>query len=419
MGKLRYILFFLIIINLLYSHQSKAEDVLTVGIAGTNGVAREMVYTIAAAFEKKNPNVKVKFIVKEGESYKSELQHMLVDDAGYDVAFWMSGERFDRYIRLGLVAPITDIWQSRQLANSFAKNLNNAITFKNQIYAIPFSRYQWGMLYNKNLFTRLSIEPPKTWPQFIDALTELKNKQVIPIYLGSKYTWSVSAWFEYLNLRLNGYDFHQSFVKGKMPIDSPQIRLVFNYWQQLIDAGFFVVNRDYQLKEGLPLIYREKAGIILAGSYFTAFIPQTKFDDIGFFSFPQINPKVDNVEIAPVDIAFVAQRTKNKPLAKEFLVFLSSKYAQEKFNSGSHFLPANKLSEIPNNGIFQSVQESLNNVRQQTLFFDREAEYTFAQRNMSIWRDYVEGLALETVIKKMEEARVKLLSCTGNDECNN
>ena len=160
MSKLRCILFFLIIINLLYSHQSKAEDVLTVGIAGTNGVAREMVYTIAAAFEKKNPNVKVTFIVKEGESYKSELQHMLVDDAGYDVVFWMSGERFNKYIRLGLVAPISDIWQSDQLANRFSENLNNAITYNNQIYAIPFSRYQWGMLYNKNYLLDFHLYHP-------------------------------------------------------------------------------------------------------------------------------------------------------------------------------------------------------------------------------------------------------------------
>ncbi|MBA6327853.1 hypothetical protein H4J46_07875 [Colwellia sp. MB02u-6] len=73
---MRYLLYVFVIINLLNSSQLKAEDVLTIGIAGTNGVAREMVYLLAATFEK-NPNVKINFIVREGESYKKDLKKML------------------------------------------------------------------------------------------------------------------------------------------------------------------------------------------------------------------------------------------------------------------------------------------------------------------------------------------------------
>ena len=420
---MRYLLHILVIVNLLYPHQSRAEDVLTIGIAGTNGVAREMVYFLASAFEKQTPNVKIRFIVREGESYKKDLQNMLEKDDGYDVVFWMAGERFNKYIRLDLVTPITDIWQSHQLSDNFSENLNNAITFNKQIYAIPFSRYQWGMLYNKRLFERLSLVPPNNWQQFIDVLSVLKSENVIPIYVGSKYNWQISAWFEFLNLRLNGYDFHQSFIKGKSPVDSPQIRLVFKYWQVLIESGYFIVQRQYNLREGLPYLYRELGGVMLVGSYFTAFVPPNKLNDMGFFSFPQIDPQIENVEIAPVDIVFIAERAKNKILAKKFIVFLSSKYAQEKFNSGSHFLPANKLSVIPENEIFQSVQKSLNNVRKQTLFFDREAEDTFAQQNMTIWRDFIESPTIDATIvdkaiKSMEEARLNLLSRSCDSNCN-
>ncbi|MBA6327854.1 extracellular solute-binding protein [Colwellia sp. MB02u-6] len=121
----------------------------------------------------------------------------------------MAGERFHKYIRLDLVTPITDIWQTHQLSHKFSDNLNNDIPYNQQIYAIPFSRYQWGMLYNKMLFERLSLLPPKNWQQFIDLLTVLKSEKIIPIYVASKYSWEISAWFEFLNLRLNGYDFHQ------------------------------------------------------------------------------------------------------------------------------------------------------------------------------------------------------------------
>ncbi len=420
---MRYLSYILVTLNLLYSHLSRAEEVLTIGVAGTNGVAREMVYFLAAEFEKQTPNVKIRFIVREAESYKDDLQNMLEKENGYDVAFWMAGERFNKYIRLDLVTPITDIWQSHQLSDNFSNNLNNAITFNQKIYAIPFSRYQWGMLYSKRLFNRLSITPPNNWQQFIDLLGVLKSENIIPIYVGTKYNWEISAWFEFLNLRLNGYTFHQSFIKGESPVDSPQIRLVFKYWQELIQSGYFVVQKESSLRDGLPYLYRQHGGIMLAGSYFTAFIPPKNLSDMGFFSFPQIDPKIENVEIAPVDIVFIAERAKNKELAKKFLVFLSSNYAQEKFNKGSHFLPANKLSEIPENEIFQSVKNSLDNVRQQTLFFDREAEDAFAQQNMSIWRNFIDSSNIDATyidiaIKSMEEARLNLLSRSCRKECN-
>ena len=189
---MRYLSYILVTLNLLYSHLSRAEEVLTIGVAGTNGVAREMVYFLAAEFEKQTPNVKIRFIVREAESYKDDLQNMLEKENGYDVAFWMAGERFNKYIRLDLVTPITDIWQSHQLSDNFSNNLNNAITFNKKIYAIPFSRYQWGMLYSKRLFNRLSITPPNNWQQFIDLLGVLKSENIIPIYVG-RYTSGANA----------------------------------------------------------------------------------------------------------------------------------------------------------------------------------------------------------------------------------
>jgi multiple sugar transport system substrate-binding protein len=415
---LRCIILFFIVFNLLFSQQSKAEEVLKIGIPGTNGVAREMAYILAADFEKKNPNVKIEFIVKEGESYKKGLQSMLAKDAGYDVAFGMAGERFHKYVRLDLVEPITDIWQSQQFDNDFSDNLNKAITFNQKIYAIPFSRYQWGMLYNKNLFAKLSLIPPKNWLQFIDILTTLKNKQIKPIFAGTKHSWAVSAWFEFLNLRINGYDFHQSFINGTTSVDSPQIRLVFKYWKQLIESGFFVEQRKADIRETLPYLYRERAGVILSGSFYTTYVPKNMLNNIGFFSFPQINSNIENVEISPVDIAFIAKRSKNKALAKRFLIFLATANAQEKYNSGSHFLPANKFASVPKKGILKSVQKSLNQVRLQTLFFDREAEENFAKQNMDIWSDFLKNIDIDKAIKKMEEARLNLLSRSCLSDCN-
>lgn len=407
---LPYIVFTLAFIYMLFTPILKAEEVLKVGISGINAVGREEVYALAHAFELRNPKVKVTFVVNEGETYKKTLQKQLEqEEGGLDVAFWMAGERFDKYIRLNLVTPVTDIWRSNKLAEQFTPHLNRAVALDEQFYAVPFSYYQWGFFYNKQLFERLGLALPRDWQEFIKILSILKHEGLMPISIGTKYSWSVSPWFELFNLRLNGYNFNQSFIKGNVSANSPEIRHVFEYWQKLIQSGYFIDHKE-SLIASLPLLYREQAGIILGGSYFASFFPKSLSNRIGFIPFPVMNLDVDKSEVAPVDIAFIAQRSKKKQLAKRFLVFLSSKEAQERFNNKTHFLSANKLADISNSDTLQSVKRSLNGVSRLTLFFDREAEDTFAKENMAIWRDFITDPDIEETISKMEKVRVNYLS---------
>lgn len=403
-----YVLYIFITLYLLLSNLSQAEDILKVGMPGTNAVGREEVYELARAFEAQNPDVKIVFVVSEGEIFKKTLQQQLMQDNGLDVVFWMAGERFNKYIRLDLVAPITDIWLSNKLTENFPSHLSGAVTFNEQLYAVPFSYYQWGMFYNKQLFKRLALTPPNDWQAFIKILAALKREDLMPISIGSKYSWAVSPWFELLNLRLNGYAFNQLFIQGKVSAYAPEIRRVFEYWQTLILSGYFIEHKE-SLVESLPLLYREQAGVILAGSYFASFFPKKLSRNIGFFPFPIINSDVDKSEVSPVDISFIAQRSTQKAIAKRFLLFLSSKEAQEMFNNGSHFLSANKQANIAKSETLQTVQKSLSNVKHLTLFFDREAEDTFAQDNMAIWRDFISHRNIEETLSKMEAARQRYL----------
>ena len=43
----------------------------------------------------------------------------------------------------------------------------------------------------------------------------LKKNGITPITIGTKFLWTAGGWFDYLNLRINGYQFHMDLTAGK------------------------------------------------------------------------------------------------------------------------------------------------------------------------------------------------------------
>ena len=61
-----------------------------------------------------------------------------------------------------------------------------------------------GPFYCKSNFAKWGVQPPKTWAEFMTLCQTLKGKG-IPIGIGLGDTpWVASAWFDYLNIRING-----------------------------------------------------------------------------------------------------------------------------------------------------------------------------------------------------------------------
>lgn len=79
------------------------------------------------------------------------------------------------------------------------------------------SYYHWGIFYSKRTLQRVGLTPPTTWSQLLQGCTRLRQQ-------GSpRSSWAVRpvaspAWFDYLNLRLNGLAFHQRDPRpGRLP----------------------------------------------------------------------------------------------------------------------------------------------------------------------------------------------------------
>ena len=153
--------------------------------------------------------------------------------------YWFSGQRLREFVDNGWVKNIDLQWQELGWNEQFTVGSQSSVTFNGHKYALPVHYYPWAIYYKKSLFKHLNIEPPRNWEQFLRACEKLLDNNITPLVLGSKYKWTLSVWFDYLNLRINGLDFHQDLMTGRASYKDSRVKSVFKHWKVLIDRGLF------------------------------------------------------------------------------------------------------------------------------------------------------------------------------------
>ena len=87
--------------------------------------------------------------------------------------------------------------------------------------------------------------------------------------LGSEAPWTLAAWFDYLNLRLNGIEFHQRLLRGEERFIDERVRRVFAYWKLLLEKKTFMSNMPGWAGRMQCLSCIDvKAGMVLMGNFF-------------------------------------------------------------------------------------------------------------------------------------------------------
>ncbi|HET7411438.1 MAG TPA: extracellular solute-binding protein [Pararhizobium sp.] len=335
------------------------------------------------SFEKAYPDIHVKWNKFDHEGYKSAIRNFLTADAP-DLANWYAGNRMAPFVNAGLFADVSDVWEK----NGLKKQLKSALpsmTIDGKQWGVPYTYYQWGIYYRADIFKKEGIEPPKTWDELLAACKKLKADGITPFAIGTKPLWPAAGWFDYLDLRTNGYQFHMDLTSGKVPYTDPRVKKVFDHWAELVKPGYFNKNAaalDWQ--DAVPLFAQGKAAMYLMGNFAVDVMKNAglKEDQIGFIKFPTIDPSIPDAEDAPTDTIHIPAKAKNKEDAKKFLAFLAKPETQTKMNDILGQLPVNNQSEVGNDKFLQAGFKLLSNANGLAQFYDRDSEAAMAKAGM-------------------------------------
>ncbi len=338
-------------------------------------------------FEQENPTIKVDYNEYDHEAYKTALRNWL-STSPPDVVYWFAGNRMKEFVSRGLFEDVSDIWQQEKLSEAMPA-VKDVMTVDNKQYGVPYTYYQWGIYYRKDLFEKNSVAVPKTWDEFVAACKKLKAAGVSPIAIGTKFPWTAAGWFDYLNLRINGFAFHQELMEGKVPYSDPRVKQVFTRWRELIEPGYFLANHaSYSWQEALPFVLNGKAAMYLIGNFASANFGDKK-DLMGFFPFPIIDPKVELAEDAPTDTVHIPSRAKNKADARKFLAFISRPDVQTDLNAKLGQIPPHKDAKVKDDPFLTPGSMLLKQAKGTAQFFDRDTGPEMAKEGMKGFQEFM------------------------------
>lgn len=365
---------------------------------------------VISDFEKANPDVKVKPAFIEEEAYKVQLPSWLTTVAP-DIVKWHAGERMAYYARRGLLEDISADWKRNDWVTTFA-SLKEASSYKGQQYALPTDYFSWGVFYRKDLFDKVGVKSePKTWAEFLDACKKLKAAGITPISVGGRDAWTLAAWFDYLNLRINGYKFHMQVMNGEVAYTDARIKKVFDTWKGLIDNGYFVENAlTYSLDSSMPLVNQGKAAMMLMGTFMSPAVPTENKAVTGYFQFPVLDAKVPVAEDGSAEVLLIPSKAKNKAEARRFLAFVGTAEVSGRLAKAFGSLPANNKAPVPDDAIARQGFEILSSTKGGVAqFFDRDMDKEMADEGLKGMQRFLSDTSkLDEVLARLEQVRKRI-----------
>ncbi|WP_432546127.1 ABC transporter substrate-binding protein [Kineococcus sp. SYSU DK004] len=311
------------------------------------------------------------------EQFRAQLTNYLRSNTPPDVMSWYAGSVARDYAAQGLLLDVSSMWEGDGACAGFSEALKNLSTADDgtQIF-VPTNYYWWSVFYKKSAFEQWGVEPPATWDEFLALCENLSGQGVAPLANGIGSTpWMASGWFDYLNLRVNGAQYHRELLAGEHSFTDPEVVAVMEQYERLIP--YFDPNAaSYSAQDAAVPMAQDQAGMYLIGAFVTQYFPEDQQDDLDFFSVPVINPDVPTAEEAPTDGYFAAAGTSDPDATIAFLSYLAAPEQQQAFieQSGSSNLPTSpdvdtsQFSPLVQKGI-----ELLNSTEEITQFFNRDS----------------------------------------------
>jgi multiple sugar transport system substrate-binding protein len=361
-------------------------------------------------FEKANPDVDLKVTYVGEEAYKVQMSGWLATDPP-DVLSWHNGERMAYFAKRGLLDDLSADWQKDGWNQTYAA-VKPPSTYAGKQYAAPLGYDSYGFFYRKDLFDKAGISgEPKTWDEFLADCKKLKAAGIAPIAVPAKDSWTLAAWFDYLDLRINGYAFHEQLMAGEIPYTDARVRKVYATWKTLIDDKYFVDNAlSYDVDSVSPLLVNGQAAMMLMGTFFAAGLPEATRDKMGYFRFPVIDSAVPMAEDGPVNILMIPAKASNKKDAHRLLAFIAQPQINGELAKGWGQLPSNNQAPEPQDPIskigFQILSSTPGGVAQ---FYDRDMTKEMADEGMKgMQQFYSDPSQIDAILNHLEQFRQRI-----------
>jgi multiple sugar transport system substrate-binding protein len=280
-------------------------------------------------------------------TYQAAVRASLRTPSAPGIFTWWSGYRMKDLVDAGLVTDVSALWKKYTDAGLYNPSLASAYTFNGKIYGIPDLVAYWVVFYNKKVFDKYGLTPPKTWADLEKTAATLKQNNVTPFGATVDGRWPSFIWFEEFLVRQDP-DLYGKLMNGQAKYTDPGVQQVFKTWKDWIGKGYFTDPSIAFGTAGTNAMAGEFAkgnlGMILVGTWYASTLQQAGLspDDLGAFIMPNEKDSMAPAVIFETGPLLLAASSKQKDDAMKVADYWMSAPAQQAWVDAQDFPPVNK-----------------------------------------------------------------------------
>jgi raffinose/stachyose/melibiose transport system substrate-binding protein len=282
-------------------------------------------------FTAKNPDITIKTETRPAGTEGDNIVKTRLSTGDMPEVFnYNTGSLFQAIAPQKNLVPLSD----QPYVGDLDENFKKTVTADGQVYGVPVGGFMGGaVLYNIPIYTRLGLQPPKTWAEFMANSAKIKAAGIPPVIQTYGETWTSQLFVlgDFHNVAAVEPDFADKYTKNQAKYaSSPAALKGFEHTEAVHDAGY--ENKDFasaKLPDGLRMLAQGKGAQypILSGvvANMVATYPDAA-KNVGLFALPGDDASKNGLTVWTPGANYIPKTTTGAKLdaAKKFLAFIAS-----------------------------------------------------------------------------------------------
>jgi raffinose/stachyose/melibiose transport system substrate-binding protein len=292
---------------------------------------------VVNAFQQANPGVTVKTDTRpQGTEGDNLVKTKLSTGDMQDVFWYNSGSLLQALNPAQTLVDLTGDPAMKDVDSSFLPS----VTQGGKVYGVPAGTAMGGgILYNKDVYSKLGLQVPKTWAEFEANNDKIKAAGITPVIETFKDTWTSQLFIlgDFYNVQIANPNFAKDYTANKVKYATdPAAVKGFQKLAEVKAKGY--VNDNYGsaiLAQGMKMLSSGKGAQYPLLTFAVGTLPKNQQQKIGFFGIPGDDASKAGATIWEPGAAYITKSSKNVDLAKKFVAFMASTAGATAYSQGT------------------------------------------------------------------------------------
>lgn len=308
----------------------------------------EQMEEMADAFTAKNSDISIKLTLIPNDSMTVLRTRMAGGDAP-EIIQLQSYSAVREFAKAGWLLDLSN----EPVIDKVMDGAKNAVTYNERLYALPMDLAGIGIIYNREIFDKYDIIPPKTFKDLRKICSKLKANDIIPFSALFRANWSLGHFITMVHTSLAGdkvLPWIEMMNSGQGsfadPVDIKQLFRIMDFYKANVSENAAEMDWNEQVAD----FASGKAAMMVQGLWsYAAAIGTNPELNCGFIPFPITNNPAESKLYADVDSTFAIASTispEKTEAAKRFLAWLSTPEGIKMWVEKAKLVPTFKGADV-------------------------------------------------------------------------